>query len=240
MTKLIPNPIKKAFFDILYNNIPIDNTPVEVLIEYPPLDTTDCITMELSGGIMGDVRVAGAELHPLPPDHKYYDPKHPDELYNTKVFVSETVHAVLNIHIWSNTGEKNSTIVHGIKKCINMALNHHYSYCTNFDNQNICSTTGKLCDAIKIKNHLSIRGICPYSEVRDKNDPNYRGPDNVFNQNLIIPDSCKIRPEQNVDDLGASPPVYHTVIPLDLVYEDKTVNDIHPVCGLEFRGGILK
>lgn len=228
------NPMTYALVNILDGKILINNTPIEVITEEPPLPTLDCINLVERGGVAEDNTKVFDVSEPLPEDHPYYDPTNPDELYVQKLQRRRDQKASIDIHIWANTSSERDNVIKQIMEIIAEAVMFNYKYCMNYDTPTtVCSTTKNPCDAITNKNAYGIQGKCPFANITDAEDPNYRGPATYFDPGNINIFLIAVRSEQNVDDLSTIPETYHSVLPID--FEVTIVNEVpvNPLCAID-------
>jgi hypothetical protein len=94
----------------------------------------------------------------------------------------------------------------------------NYQYCDKYNpTTQLCSTTSKKCDAIIIKNVYGTEGLCPYLDITDSSDPDYRNPSNYFVISGIRDESVKLRTKAKVDQLNFTPPIYHSNLTFDYI-----------------------
>ena len=227
------NPMMYAIVNILGNNILISGITVPVATEEPPLPGAFSINLVERGANPADNTMVFNVMEPLPPTHPYYDPKNPNDLYNTKVQRRTDQKGVMDIHIWAESSSDRDSIVRQIITILNESLMFNYKYCVNLSPLNICSTTNETCDAIGNTGRFGIQGKCPYCDIQDPTDSNYRNPSTYYDLGSISPFLVAVRGEQNVDDLSTIRETYHSVLQVD--YTAIIVNEVNvnPLCEVD-------
>lgn len=229
--ELRPNESKLAFYKLLKRaNLTLD-VPVEIMIGYEPKDATPCITM-YDAGTGNETNYYYYRKTTLPKNHPHYDPAHPNELYITERVLHTVLYGAISLHIWGNNTPQKDSLIYQVRLAIKKIFMGDYSQCTNYDNGN-CKTTGKTCDAISVKNAYGISNMCPYLDVIDINDPNYRNPDDAFGEHNMH--GFEIGHPQDLDELGVVPEVYHSSILITYYRDEEYVTPTAPYC--EYQEG---
>lgn len=228
------NPMMFALVNIFGSNISIRGTTVPVLTEEPPAAGDFSINLVERGGNPEDNTMIFRVMEPLPSDHPYYDPNNPGELYNVASQRRTDQKSVMDIHIWAKVSSDRDMIVRQIITILNEAVMFNYKYCVNLNTtSNICSTTNETCDAIGNTNRFGIQGKCPYADITDPTNPNYRNPSTYFDMGSISPFLVAVRGEQNVDDLSTVRETYHSVLPVDYIAIIINEVQVNPVCEID-------
>jgi hypothetical protein len=120
-----------------------------------------------------------------------------------------------------------------------MAFMGNYRQCMNYDfKTNICATTGNECDALTVVNTFSYSEMCPYLNIDDITNSNYRNPYDAFYDSRLR--AVEVQLPQSLDEITVVSEVYHSSIMIkylsdvDFVtptspafaYQDKTVQDV--------------
>jgi len=204
MTDTRPDPSILCFNKILKGNITYDGEVVPVLTTYPPGDVTPSISMSVDGG-----QVALSTYYEYNPDN------------NTKTLVEER-ERTMTLHFWANNIDEKDFIVARTRELITRAEMGDYHTCVNYDpTTTMCATSKGVCDAITFVNAYSMEGKCPFMEVTDPGDANYRNPDTPYHQNNIV--HVRMRTRQNADQLTIYPEMYYSFFTIEHMLMEKTV-----------------
>jgi hypothetical protein len=228
------NPMTYALVNILDTNILMNNSPIEILTDEPPLPSLDCVNLVERGGTAQNNTKVFDVSEPLPANHPYYNPNNPDDLYVQKLQRRRDQKGSMDIHVWANRSSDRDSVIKQIITVIDEAVMFNYKYCMNYNKTTtICKTTTNPCDALTNKNAYGVQGKCPFANITDPTDPNYRGPATYFDPGNINIFLIAVRSEQNVDDLSTMPETYHSVLPVD--FEVTIVNEVpvNPLCEID-------
>jgi hypothetical protein len=112
------HPGKYLLLQLLKDKIINQNKIVPVILEFAPDKKLPAITMSSNGGTGILETYVYKKLEKLPPNHPYYNPKHPDELYTLSNINVNTQQQRLILHIWANTNEERDLINEQILKTL--------------------------------------------------------------------------------------------------------------------------
>lgn len=221
------DPGELCFYKILKRaNLTLD-VPVTVLVEYDPQDKTPCVTFYSAGPTGDEISVPYYDKTSLPEDHPYYDSNSPDEQYMTRFGIRTTVPGSITLHIWGNDKSEKDSLIYQVRKAIKKAMMNDYYQCSNYDyNTDKCKTINDTCDGIS-----NLGKICPFENVTDVDDSNYRNPSNAFNDNDIH--GLVIQNPQSLDELGVIPEVYHSSILITYKRYEYYMRDTAPLCAFK-------
>jgi len=203
-----------CFYNILKRADLTLEDDVTLLRSYDPQDRTPAVTMHNGS--------AGAEKDhiyyrkgPLNIDHPYYDPEHPKINYIKERILRTSVPGAISLHIWGNDLVQKDSLTWQVRQALRKIFMADYTQCKNFDDGN-CKTTGTTCDAIG-----TVSRICPFSDVTDVLDVNYRGPGDAFSETNVH--DIEINSPTNLDELGVVPEVYHNSILITYIRDEEYV-----------------
>lgn len=226
MTETLKQDMGTFLFNKLLNNrIMINSTPVPVNTEYTPTDefatNADLTEINLNGG-GGEGKIGSFIFNQtitLTSDNPYYDPTNPGRQYAAQKVRWSVYKESIEVHIWSHYNRYRDHVVTSIVDDImENVLMGNYQYCDKYNpTTQLCSTTSKKCDAIIIKNVYGTEGLCPYLDITDSSDPDYRNPSNYFVISGIRDESVKLRTKAKVDQLNFTPPIYHSNLTFDYI-----------------------
>lgn len=223
------HPGKELLIRLLDGRVLNDTTPLEVIDRYEPEDKIPCYTISVTGG-PGELETwFEYNLKPLPITHPLYDPENPDEQCATEKIQVKRSRKVITLHIWSHDAELREHMVEQAIKHLDKAGLGCYQYCTRLDSDGICQTTDEDCDAPLKLTLYSVEGRCPYPDVTDEEDVNYRNPQSYFELLGVPVEFFKLRGDEDIDELTLNPVVYHTAIPIDYIQENRLVIETAPV-----------
>lgn len=214
------NKVKKTFLKILQNKIIYDDDIVPVVIKDYWYDTTPCITISGFDRTKRSPRQRSTECHPLPPTHPLYDEENPYKRYPHLV---ETIGRSYEIwiNIWCNNEKERELITNQVKDCLFYCINHHYTYCVNYDETSIkCLYTEEICEAITDTGYHGLRGECPHTK-----ENKYC---NILTKNGIKRNTIQIGADYEKDEYNHKPPLKRTIIEITFDYNDKRIFPSNP------------
>jgi len=223
------HPAKELLIRLLDKRVLNDTTPLEVIDRYEPEDKIPCFTLSITGG-SGELDTwFEYNQKPLPTNHPLYNPLNPDEQYATEKILVKRSKKVITLHAWSHDPELREHMVEQCQKHLEKATLCFYQYCVRLQSDGTCTTTNEDCDApLKLTPH-SVEGRCPYPDVTDEDDVNYRNPQTYFELLGIPIEFFRLRGDEDIDELTLTPPIYHTAIPIDYIQENRTVIETAPL-----------
>ena len=200
-------PIEEAFYQLLNQYIQFDDEPVPILLGYPEVDSTPCITISTADETFQKRRYV--------------------EIYNEQ-YIQKRFQLDLWINVWANNNKQRHKLVQQVNKRILQAEANHYSACTNYNlHGQGCNVTGHTCEAIYKNKHRPHKNQCPNLE-------NYSP---FFKHHHIIKNTFYVDGVTDLDELEPHDPVLRTIIKLKLnyytyfkiggdVYEDFSINHL--------------
>jgi hypothetical protein len=184
------NNFERFIIDLLQDNIIYDNKIVEVRRSFLPSAELPCITLDLQGDeIMHTFRT----------------------FENTEKFFSR-INGNIKINTWCNDEQARESINNQIQECFIKASNHHYIYCTNYNDGN-CTTLGKPCQATTINTSRTIKYKCP--------DPDANNYQSLFSKHMISDGTCVLEPAFFIDEINEHPPILHSVLKIHCEYMEQ-------------------
>jgi hypothetical protein len=220
---------------LLDGRIQLDGTVVPVFTDQFHEGNIPGIGMMIDGGVGTTSEIIGQASAPLPEDHPYHDELKPDEK-----FVQERIKVMqkpmtTTLIIWAVDRDSRQRIHNQMIDILQMACDFNYSCCVKFNRlDNKCSQTGNQCDALnEPKNRYSIQGKCPFLDVKDKNDPNFRGPETWMNKLGIFFNMQSVRKEDMTEDLASTPELYRCDQLIDGYSIEIRSVKVHPICKVE-------
>jgi hypothetical protein len=168
---------------------------------------------------------------PLQSTNTYYDPLNPDELVNQGISIRQESHRQITIRITGATSDDRNSIQNQVESLLFAAKHYQYNACLNYDPlTSECSTTEGECDALTSDNRFAVVGKCPFLDVIDVTDSDYRNPLSVFTLSGIAPNSLRIKPEKPDTLLNISKEIYTSDFFVE--FDDVVVYNVsaNPVC----------
>ena len=138
------NCLESYLVELLQGHITYNNSPVEVVRQFSNSPNVPVITLDLSAGVTTENYFRAID-----------EPK--EKLY----FIRK---ATININTWCNTEEERESINAQVMDCYYKSLNHHYRYCSRYDD-GLCSTTNRTCEAINSSTGRGVKKQCPNPDV---------------------------------------------------------------------------
>ena len=181
--------------------------------------------MTEDGGIGEQGTYTSYPLSPLDPDDPNYDPDNPDELYSQEREYQDVSKLGLMLHVWGNTSTERDKIITQIKTLIRLAKRNHYLFCTNYQKDTTCKTTGHTCDAIAQAGDIK---PCPYSYITDPESPYYRNPSTWWIFTGVRKSDFNIIGSTDVDQYDIVEPVYHTNMLIDYTVDEYMSESVKP------------
>lgn len=226
------DPSLYTFIRLFYNKVYCNDNYVKVNNEYPPLKDIPCITFNIQSGIGIENRQIRMLRNPLPEDNPYFDETNEDEEYVNEYTIRHQEKRRLTINIWAYDTPTRDCIFRQVKNIISLAINGYYGACANYFEGN-CETTGNECDATSEINRFSVQGKCPYLDITDEGDENYRGPENIFSKYGINKDRIFPRSPQFLVDSAVQPALYRVMWDLDIEVQESITYRTIPICAYE-------
>ena len=163
--------------------------PVEVRREFMQQSTLPCITLSIETDTTDYTR-------------RSYNPE--ERLYSKN-------DAVILIHAWTNTEQQRESINNQIRECFTKMQNHHYTYCTNYNN-GVCDTIEATCTATTMNTQRTRKHQCPSPEQYE-----YQG---LMEKHGILEGTCILEPPFYNDEKQQHPPLLHSIFRLRASYEE--------------------
>ena len=158
-----------------------------------------------------------------------YNPDKPDVEYCREKIRWDILDEGIVLHVWAHSNEVRDHIIMKVKHLITQAKMNDYRFCTKYQPSNgECITTMKSCDAPLKQTVDSIENRCPYPQVTDPADPNYRDPKTYFEMTGIRLENLILRGQSTADQLGITPPIYHTTLSYDYIRDEYMVLETVP------------
>lgn len=223
------NPAIYCFVQILNGNVVCNGSPVPVRDDFAPGRKRPIVTMVLSDGGGDQDEKVFSKLDPLPENHPYYDPAHPDDNYVQARQEVITQKKRISLHGWADNKEDQDILYSELKRCIRGAKDLLYPFCVKYSS-GYCKTTNKGCDAANSSLPFGVSGQCPYAGIKDPSDPNYRAPSSFFVDANITPDFVKVVGEQHLMDLDVTPVEYRVVIDVEFEINEVYERAVSPLC----------
>ena len=210
------NKIKRLFLNILQNKIIYNDKIVPVVIKDYWIDMTPCITIHgYARNKGGRNRYYNTVLRPLEKANPLYDENNPSKRYQH--LAEFTQHSYdIQINIWCNDEREREKIVNQVKKCLFLARNNHYTYCSRYDSENgFCKTINEQCKATLDNGYKGLRGLCP--------SPHEYKCCSLFKAYGVVKNSIYIGSDYEQDEYNHKPPLKRSIIDVELDYYDVTV-----------------
>lgn len=222
-------PLKYCFYKILENKIEFpEGEAIPVLTQFSPEAHPYALTIVQQGGVGETKSSVTGILSPLDEDHPYYDEENPDEKYLQTRRIKTPSTKVLSLHGWAKSAVGRDSIFEQMKACIREALSFNYKYCANFK-EGKCSTTDEDCDATTVVNRFSISGKCPYLDVTDEDDVNYRNPSTYF-ELCGVRMNLKLHGVKFIEETDSVPETYRFIQDITVTVEEVTDIPVAPIC----------
>lgn len=227
-------PEIQCFLELLENKITINGTPVPFLTQFYPEDTRPCVTLFMEGGSGVTSEETRFKNTPLDEDHPYYDEENPDEPYLQEVKEISYTSKTIQLQIWCNERDERDTILYQIKEIFKKLANRHYTTCKNYDpTGTLCTVTDELCDAITSNNRYGVQKKCPFMDIEDPEDANYRNPQSILEKYGIRHTSLNPREPTELLDLNPVPEEWRLAWIIDFVIAEEYSKKVNPVCDIE-------
>jgi hypothetical protein len=166
----------------------------------------------------------------------YYDPSDPNEEYAKQRIRWDVYDESIVIHVWATTNELRDHIVRNVKDIITSSKECFYPFCDKYNTiTGVCSTTSNQCDAPSGLTFDSIENRCPYPDITDPNDPNYRNPSTYYTDAGIRVESVDVKGETTADQLGIVPPIHHSTIPFTYIRDAQLIINSSPLLNLDLE-----
>lgn len=201
-----------AILHVLQGKIHVDNKDVRLVQHYHPEDNTPCITIDDSGGTRTLNKFFTNKDLPLPENHPQYDPLEPNRLWSRQV-ITEKRGIDLDLNIWCNTEDERESIIKQIEYLFYLAQSDHYSLCSNYNVDGVCSTLDDTCPVLSQPHDM--RGA-----KQQCINPEEYGYKNIFTEYDLIRSSFDVEPAYNIDDLDTENPLLRSVIRVSTDYYD--------------------
>lgn len=201
---------------------------IPVMSSYPPNRTIPSIGFNTHPGVEGDNQSICMIQEQLDDNHPYYDPEE-DEEYTTGYVLRSRESKRLTVFGYAPNTNIRDCMFYQCRLLLQLAINGDYRACINYESGN-CSTTGDICDATEVRNRFSIQGKCPYLDIDDELNPNYRNPINIFNKYGIVRRRIRPRSPQLIVDSGAEPVLYNFAWDIDLELINVVEYSTMPIC----------
>lgn len=182
--------MEEALYDLLYGHIKLDDEPVTILLGYPEIDTTPCITISMADETFQRRRYV--------------------EIQNIQ-YIQKKYNADVWINIWANTNKQRNSLIEQVNQRILQAEANHYTTCKNYNpSDQTCNLTTSTCDAITNAghDHRPNKGQCP-----DLNK--YCS---FFKHHNIIKNTFYIDGVTDLDELEIHDPILRTIIKTKMNY----------------------
>ena len=211
------NKVKRLFLKILQNKIVLDDQIVPAIIKDYWVDMTPCITIYGSNRRnSNNKRDYNRVMRPLKEDNPMYNPDKPNKKYPHLAEFTKHSYRV-QINVWCNDERQREIIVNQVKDCLFKAHNNHYSYCSKFNDDKTCETTGETCAALTDTGYKGIMGLCP--------NPCKYHCCSLMNSYGVVKNSVQIGGDYEQDENDHRPPLKRSIIDIELDYYDINVFD---------------
>lgn len=224
------NPCKFLLAKIFYGNVSVNSQVTEVITEFPPREILNSITMADNGGLGEQGTYVEYPLTTLDPTDPNYNPNNPDELYNKERRYQEVSKGSISLHVWGNTSAERDKIITQMKRLLKLAKKNHYLFCTNYEQDGTCKTTGKPCDAIAQTGDIK---PCPYPYITDSESPYYRNPSTWWIYTGVRKTDFVVGGSTNADQYNIQPPVYHTYMNVDYMLDEYLSESVNPALNVK-------
>lgn len=174
------NVFESFLVELLQGRIHVAGEVVEVRRTFLPSAVLPCITL----GVVGDTT-----------DYTYrtYENKETQFAYRS---------SEITINTWCNTEEQRELINEQVMECFVTALNHDYTYCTNYDD-GCCTPLRQQCKALTVTNSRTVKRQCP--------DPDLYEYESLFTKHGLVDGKCIIEPPFYSDEPNEKPPILHSI-----------------------------
>lgn len=181
--------MEEAFYTLLNTHITYDNQETPILLGYPEIDTTPCITIQTA-----DTTFQKREYVEV------------DQVqYIRKTYLDD-----LWINIWCNTNHERLSLVEQVQKRFLLAESNHYSTCYNYKPDTMeCEAIHEECLSKTLNNHRSHKQQCPDLTI-------YKP---FFRHNHIIKNKSYLNSITSLDELNVHEPVLRSIIKLRITYQ---------------------
>lgn len=196
-------PFENYIVELLQKRIIINDRYVPVVKHFNEDPILPCITLDLSPG------VTTRNIH-----HEIDETEH--LIYHR--------HAAININVWARDETVRNEICDQILTNYRYDQTFHYSYCSQLQKNNICSTTRNTCPASSnATSGRTIKFKCP--------NPESYGYESLATKHGIIFDTIVIEPAFDIDEIDKHPPLLHSVMRADAEYMEP-----YDLGGAQFTG----
>lgn len=135
--------MEKAFYELLNNQITYNDETIPIIMGYPKIDNTPCITINQADETFKKKRYV--EIDTI----QYLRKRYSSDLW---------------INIWCNNNKERNSLIKQINHRIFQAEANHYSTCANYNNGK-CEVIESECEALTCETPRTLKGQCPNLKI---------------------------------------------------------------------------